>query len=285
MRQQRSYVSIVVHGLVILAGFAALSWEVIWQLKTALALGISASGAAMTLGVTMGGMSVGSVLAGKLLPRRKGVRPLRYYALCEFAIGFTGLLLIPGMKVLEGLDTWLYQSNPGLAAPIQILGLILLLGVPALAMGATIPILGLVAKECDASLPRLYGLNTAGAAIGCLFLAFYLLPAIGVLNSTIIVASLNILVAVLAYGFAGQTMPRSRKEELAPGAASPAGFSGASVAAFSTGFITFCLEISWFRSLRSVFWSTSESFALCCLDRSSVGCTSCAVVPPSRLPC
>ena len=35
------------------SGFAALSWEVIWQIKSSLALGVSALGTALTLAVTM----------------------------------------------------------------------------------------------------------------------------------------------------------------------------------------------------------------------------------------
>ena len=34
--------------LITLSGFAALSWEVIWQIKSTLALGVSAWGAAIT---------------------------------------------------------------------------------------------------------------------------------------------------------------------------------------------------------------------------------------------
>ena len=39
----------VIYLLVILSGFAALSWEVMWQIKSSLALGVSAWGTAMTL--------------------------------------------------------------------------------------------------------------------------------------------------------------------------------------------------------------------------------------------
>jgi len=41
--------------LVLISGFSALSWTVIWQLLSSLALGVSAWGTALTLAVTMGG--------------------------------------------------------------------------------------------------------------------------------------------------------------------------------------------------------------------------------------
>ena len=62
---------------VAVGGMAALSWEVIWQLQTSLSLGVSAVGTALTLATTMGGMTLGSLAMGWLLPRHPDWRPLR----------------------------------------------------------------------------------------------------------------------------------------------------------------------------------------------------------------
>jgi hypothetical protein len=53
--------------LILVSGLAGLSWETLWQLQAALSLGVSARGTALTLVGTMGGMSVGAALAGRLL--------------------------------------------------------------------------------------------------------------------------------------------------------------------------------------------------------------------------
>ena len=53
-----------IHAMVVVGGMAALSWEVLWQLRSTLALGASALGTSITLAATMGGMAVGAVLAG-----------------------------------------------------------------------------------------------------------------------------------------------------------------------------------------------------------------------------
>ena len=58
---------LAVLALVLAAGVAALSWEVLWQLQSSLALGISAKGTALTLAATMGGMSIGATLMGRAL--------------------------------------------------------------------------------------------------------------------------------------------------------------------------------------------------------------------------
>jgi hypothetical protein len=42
--------------LILLSGLAALSWQVVWQIKSSLALGVSAWGTALTLATTMGGL-------------------------------------------------------------------------------------------------------------------------------------------------------------------------------------------------------------------------------------
>ena len=65
-------------AIVTLGGVAALSWEAIWQLRSSLALGVSALGTALTLATTMAGMTAGSLAAGAWLRRREIARPLRW---------------------------------------------------------------------------------------------------------------------------------------------------------------------------------------------------------------
>ncbi len=55
--------------LVFASGLAALSWEVLWQHYASLALGVSAIGTALTLAVTMGGMTLGAMWAARRLER------------------------------------------------------------------------------------------------------------------------------------------------------------------------------------------------------------------------
>src|SRR5687768_13093389 len=81
---------------VLVSGLAALSWEVLWQLKASLALGVSAWGTAIALTVTMGGMCIGSLTTGHAIKNRPSVRPLRLYGLLECIIGLSGLFLMTG---------------------------------------------------------------------------------------------------------------------------------------------------------------------------------------------
>lgn len=245
--------------LVLLSGFAALSWEIIWQLKSSLSLGVSALGAAITLATTMGGMALGSIRAARFLSGEANRRPLKFYAGLELVIGLSGLGLAPGFALVERLDVHLYQSLPTLSPIFLASAIALLLGLPSAALGATIPVYGLIAGRFGTSLSMLYGLNTLGAALGCLGLAFLAIPGLGVQASIYSVSTINFCVAMGALaldsvvGEAASRVPEEGGPQLQrwePGIA------------FLTGFATFCLEVAWFRALRAAFQTTTTTFAI-----------------------
>jgi hypothetical protein len=160
MRPSRGLIGL----LTFFAGSAALSWEVLWQHCSSLFLGASALGAAITLAVMMVGMTVGAVGGGRLIGwiRARGsddllVHPLRIYAGLEAVVGLSGLLLLPGFSALEWFDRWLFVTAPAALPLGHAVGLVAVLGIPAVAMGATLPALRLVASASGASLSRLYG--------------------------------------------------------------------------------------------------------------------------------
>lgn len=278
---------------VTLGGMAALSWEVLWQTQVDLALGISALGTALTLAATMAGMTIGALTMGRRLQRQPTNDPLWLYGRLELVIGVSGMVMLPGFALLQTLDTSLYPVSPQLAPIAHILGVLLLLGPPTLAMGATVPVFRLVADRHGASISRLYGLNTAGAAIGVLLLTFVLLPPLGIAQTTAVVVTLNLLVGALAWALSQRARGASATDLSATDAAaqqhqtsaaatptatpaaapSPDAVSGQSEGAapslaiaglmvFVTGLVTFGLEIAWFRAMRAAFWSTSGSFAV-----------------------
>ncbi len=248
------------------AGAVALSWEILWQHYITLAVGVSAVGTAVTVATTMAGMTAGALAMGRVLERRTArVHPMRLYGGLEVVIGLSGLLAPPGFALLARLDTWLYGLWPGLAPGLQIVGIALLLGPPTLAMGATLPVFALVARAHSVSIGVLYGVNTAGAALGVLSISLLLLPAIGVERTGLLAAALNGTVFAATWvlfrepraALAGwpDDPPRSR-------AASPPVPALALGLVFGSGFVTFGLEVAWFRSLRAAFHATTESFAI-----------------------
>ncbi len=252
--------------LVFLGGVAALAWELLWQHHASLALGVSAEGTAITLATTMGGMTLGAIVAGNLLERRRTRNPLRLYAWLEGAVGVFGLLLSPCFKLVAAVDTSVYQMNPSLAPAIHLMGLAAVLGAPAIAMGATLPVIGLIAQQHRLSLARLYAFNTAGAAAGVCLLAFAVLPTCGVILTTMVIAAVNLSVLAIALRLAARPSENvaspKPSDEASRGSRLPMSFRMACGAVLITGFATFALEIAWFRSIMATFFSTTDAFAL-----------------------
>jgi predicted membrane-bound spermidine synthase len=245
-----------------LGGAAALSWEVVWQLQASLAFGISAVGAALTLAATMGGMAVGATWAGAWLRGRRIARPLRLYGWLELAIGVAGALMLPGFEWLEALDARVFAVAPALAPVLHMLGMTLLLAPATCAMGATLPVFQLVCAGHGTRISILYGMNTAGAAIGVLLLTFELLPALGVARSCALAVGVNLTVFVLAMLLPAQRAGAASGPQEAAVPPAPEIPAWVALVAFVTGFATFGLEVAWFRAMRSAFWSTSATFAI-----------------------
>ena len=258
----RAASALTVHSLVFCGGVAALSWELVWQLQATLACGVSAVGTALVLAATMGGMTVGALAAGAWLRGRGVEHPLRAYGWLELVIGANGLLLLPGFAALEALDAYVYGVAPASAPWLQGVGVALLVGPATTAMGASVPLFQLVARSHATRISILYATNTVGAAGGVLLITFALLPALGVLRTCLLVASLNL--AVFATTRVSASAPATG--EAAPAAGTDrsrrVSLGAAQVLVFVTGLATFGLEVAWFRMLRAAFWSTSATFAI-----------------------
>ena len=251
-----------IHALVMVTGMASLSWEIFWQIKSALALGVSAWGAALTLAVTMAGLSLGSLLMGIVLDKKTLTRPVRLYGVLEIVIGIAGLLLAPAFSAVERFDTLAYAAAPGSGSLVHILGITVVLGVPALCMGATLPVFGLMARQFDTSIAKLYGLNTLGAACGALLAALFLIPLFGVTHASWVIAGVNIAVGIATWLLgpgAAVTFMRNHATHHAAATLDP---KLAQLVVIVTGFATFALEVAWFRSLTAALHSTTVAFAI-----------------------
>jgi spermidine synthase len=258
----RHVLSRTIYLLIASSGFATLSWEVIWQIKSTLALGVSAWGAAITLAIVMGGMSLGGFLMGKALGHGSPMQAIHLYGLLEVIAGLAGCFLNTAMRLLESIDTWAYTELPGSLSLISILGMIVVFSLPTLCMGATFPVFGLITKQYQVSMATLYSLNTLGAALGVLMVALVLIPSFGITHTINIIAAINILIGL----FAWLLFPsRQLTSTIAPVTEQPTFqpfSSNILFIVFVTGFATFTLEIAWFRSFESVFANTTDVFAI-----------------------
>jgi spermidine synthase len=259
----KNSLSITLYLLIAASGFATLAWEVLWQIKATLALGVSAWGTAITLAVIMGGMSLGGFLMGKKLLKYSGLPAVRMYGLLEIMAGIAGLFLNAAFQVLEALDAWAYRDLTTHAAVIYVSGILVIVGIPTLCMGATFPIFGVIAQEFKISLSKLYSLNTLGAALGTLFVALILIPLFGITHTIWIVATINIGVGISAWVFFSGS--NNKKFPIVDTIEAPllqVSLLTSVYLVFITGFATFTLEIAWFRSLMDVLPNTTDIFAI-----------------------
>jgi spermidine synthase len=255
---------LVLHLLVFCGGLAALTWEILWLHHAALALGASAEASALVFSSLMLGFSLGSWAIARLEARVGALPGLKTYALLELCIGISGLYLAALFALVGRLDSQLFRWHPALASLFHPLGIFAALGIPALAMGASVPVFR---KLPGTSLARLYACNTAGAGVGVVAATFLLIPEFGIARTGQLIGCLNVLVGGVLYVLSVRTTGQSSAEvssvKSIPGPhLEPQHFRSEALIVACTGFAAFGLEVSWFRSFRAAFQSTTESFAL-----------------------
>ncbi len=148
----------------------------------------------------MGGLALGSFLAGKFVDRRTD--HLKIYGILEGAIGAYALILPVLFGWTEPLFRFIYQNfhtsfyGFGLLR-FLVCGMVLL--IPTTMMGATLPVLSKYFVERQSQLGwtigKLYGVNTFGAVAGSLAAGFVLIPTLGVSRTIYSAAFLNLAIA------------------------------------------------------------------------------------------
>ncbi|MEM7014336.1 MAG: fused MFS/spermidine synthase [Verrucomicrobiota bacterium] len=246
--------------LLVLGGLATVAWQLIWQHYTALTLGVSAHSTALILATLMAGIMAGALLAGRWLTKYPQTNPWVVYGILELIIGLGGQLFRSLQSPIEALDAFVFRTSEFAAPIFQILAIAISIGPAALAIGATTPVIGSIARICAVPVSRFYGANIAGAALGAISVAFWLIPAFGVAKTSLAFSAIQI--AVFALCLVLSKMSSTNESVFAaykkpnPPVSQPALF------AFTTGACTFVLEIVWFRAIRSAWLSTIDGFAI-----------------------
>ena len=260
----------------LLSGVAGLIYQMVWMRYLSTIFGTSELAIVTVLVAYMGGLAVGAAVASKRVQSLKN--PIRLYAILEGVIAASALLVPLLLKAVGGLQVAILggQDSPpadgGLFEALAFLGLgCLVLVVPTACMGATLPILasGVIRhrKQIGSRVGWLYALNTFGAVIGTVLAAFFLIPKIGLWQTSFVAVFLNLLVAFLGWFVALRVPPREEGEStpVTEGAAAPLlsqrfGWVILGVMFFSGG-ISFAYEILWSRFLSHVLGGSLYAFA------------------------
>ncbi|WP_245471113.1 hypothetical protein [Bradyrhizobium genosp. SA-3] len=174
------------------SGFPALIYQLTWQRSLFRIFGVNTESVTIVVTAFMLGLGLGS-LAGGWLSKRGSVNPLLLLGIIELATAAFGLVSL-GVFDLVGRVT----ADMSLPA-IAIINLLLVL-LPTLLMGATLPILVSylvrMSGEIGSSVGTLYFVNTLGAGAACLISAVLIFPFAGMQGAVMIAAGINIAVGV-----------------------------------------------------------------------------------------
>ncbi|HEX7508851.1 MAG TPA: fused MFS/spermidine synthase, partial [Polyangia bacterium] len=279
----------VVLSCFFLSGASGLILELLWTRMLTLVFGSTALAVSTVLTAYMGGLGLGSYLAGKFSDRLKD--PVRAYALAEAAIGLYALAVPWIIGYYPGLNHWLWTTFGDRYTLLSILRFFAsagLLIIPTTLMGATLPILAryFVARPFELGrvslrLGTLYAVNLFGAVAGSFLAGFIFLPMVGIRGTNLVAASfdMSLAVAILVARRLVPVKPAARAkqsideltaaENASTGAPAPVALRISPAArrvvlfAFAvSGATAMTLQVLWTRALAVIIGSSIFSFTI-----------------------
>ncbi|MDP9036565.1 MAG: fused MFS/spermidine synthase [Myxococcota bacterium] len=263
-----------VGAFLFVSGACSLAFELAWIRELRLVFGASTSATAVVMACFMGGLGVGGLaLAGRIDRARS---PLRWYAALEGITAVAaasspfGLSIARSAYIAMGGSRALGEVG---ATVTRLVLCALVLGLPTVAMGGTLPAASrAVGDDADPDRRRvaaLYALNTAGAAAGCVLVTFVAFEALGTRRTLWMASVANMALAATAWLIAGRLPPGAevldgRRDA---GCAHPDPrwlppralvLGGAGV----TGFVFCLLELVWYRLLSPLLGGSVFTFGL-----------------------
>jgi spermidine synthase len=256
----------------IFSGATGLIYEVLWARMLGLVFGATTLAISTVLAAFMGGLALGSALAGKLGSRVK--RPLSTYGWLEIGIAIYAIFVPFLFHWVDNLYAVVWQQfHPGFFAfSLWRFGLsCLLLLVPTTLMGATLPVLSAAllnsSGHSSSSVTKLYACNLAGAILGTLAAGFFLLPLLGVRTTILVAAAINTVIGLTAI-IADRKNTTSDSVSVETTADERAGESVVSgqtfwlICALASGFVTISTQVAWTRILSMVIGSSTYAFSI-----------------------
>ena len=257
------------------SGACALVYQVMWLRLLALVFGVTVYAASTVLASFMGGLAIGSFVAGRVAGRLQS--PLRTFGLIEIGVGLSALATPVLLESIKQLWVTLQPSLPSSLVFLTVArfaGAFAVLIVPTTLMGATLPIVMRSALVRDAGIGGriglLYAINTAGAIIGSLTAGFYLVADVGMARSFQIAAFINVVIGMTAVAAARLVpkltpIPTERSDGRATdteGDLPPAPRRAILWTFILSGVMSLALEIVWFRMLVTLLRPTAYAFTI-----------------------
>lgn len=247
-------------GLFFFSGFPALIYQLTWQRELFRIFGVNSESVTIVVTAFMLGLGVGS-LAGGWVSKRRDIALLPLLAAIELMTAAFGIVSLGVFGQVGALIVnW---PLPAMAAVN-----LLLVIVPTLLMGATLPILvsHLVRRsgQVGNAVGLLYYVNTLGAAAACVICGILLFPFLGMHGAIFVAVGVNVAVAIGA--MAAHVL---QPDESGDAPAMPANGARAAIAGMRPvlllaalgGFISLSYEIFLFRTVSYASGSSATAFA------------------------
>ena len=186
-----------------LSGFAALAYEVLWTRALSMVLGTTVYAFSIMLTSFLCGLALGSFILGRIVDRRRHL--VLIFGGLQIAIGCFGVLSVFIFSKLPFIFLKMFASLGNSWRDftfIQFVLAFIVMLVPTTLMGGMFPLVSRIytrqMKRLGRSIGNVYSVNTVGSILGAIAAGFFLIPFIGLQNSIKLVASINVLIGLIA---------------------------------------------------------------------------------------
>jgi spermidine synthase len=171
-----------------LSGFPALIYQIVWQRALFAVYGVNIESVTIVVTAFMLGLGLGSLFGGQL-SRSTRLPLLAIFGCVELGIAAYGLASLR-------LFHWVAQFTAGSSLFKTSIVTLLLVLIPTMLMGCTLPLLVAhmvrVSRSVGRSVGRLYFVNTLGSAIACFIAANITMKHLGQSGSVLLAAIVNV---------------------------------------------------------------------------------------------
>ncbi len=186
------------------SGASGLIYQVTWARQLQLIFGNTVFATSAVLTTFMAGLALGSYLLGRVADRLG--RPLRIYAFLECGIAIFALLSPFFLNLIKAGYILIYRNLSADFYTLTIFRFVLsflILLIPTTLMGGTLPVVSkFIVDQMEKRGQRVglfYALNTFGAMAGTITTGFFLIRYLGVNQTIVFSASVNLLLAGLSF--------------------------------------------------------------------------------------
>ncbi|MFH1777089.1 MAG: fused MFS/spermidine synthase [Candidatus Omnitrophota bacterium] len=190
---------------IFVSGFAAMLYEIVWIRLLSLILGSSTYSFSLMLAAFISGITLGSFLISRLMPKEKFT--FFVFGICEILIGISLICTLPFYEKLPFIFSKLAaifvrtpQTFP-LYAGLKFLLSFTVMFIPTMFMGMTLPLVSKIASSKLQTLGKnigsVFAANTSGNIAGAFATGLFIIPLIGLKYTLELGIIINLLLGMI----------------------------------------------------------------------------------------